>query len=73
MISKIILPAPTTLLQDIDTMPGVVASSRRIMVNAMINSAEKGSGVKLYGVEPRLNRMSPIFMIKLSKAITSTV
>ena len=43
-----------TLLQDIDTIPGVVASSRRIMVNAMINSAEKGSGVKLYGVEPRI-------------------
>ncbi len=43
-----------SLLHSVDTMPGVVASSRRIIVNAMINSAEKGSGVKLYGVEPRV-------------------
>lgn len=41
-----------TFLHQIDTMSGVVASSRRIIVNAIVNSAEKGSGIQLYGVEP---------------------
>ncbi len=45
-----------SLLDHIDTIRGVVASSRRIIVNAIINSAEKGSGVKLYGVEPGAER-----------------
>ncbi len=31
---------------------GVTAASRRIIVNAMVNSAEKGGGVKLVGIEP---------------------
>ncbi len=41
-----------SLISETDTISDVLAVSRRIIVNAIINSAEKGSGIKLYGIEP---------------------
>lgn len=40
------------MINDIQKLEGVVAASKRIVVNAIINSAEKGSGIKLVGVVP---------------------
>jgi putative ABC transport system permease protein len=31
---------------------GVEAASKRLIVNAIINSAEKGSGIRIFGIEP---------------------
>lgn len=40
------------ILQKTTEVEGVTSASRRIIVNAMVNSAEKGGGVKLVGIEP---------------------
>ncbi len=40
------------MLEEINDIQGVKSSSERIIVNSIINSAEKGTGIKLVGVHP---------------------
>lgn len=40
------------MMNEISKVEGVKSASKRLIVNAIINSAEKGSGVKLVGVVP---------------------
>ena len=40
------------VLDEIQNDSLVLAASRRLILNAMINSAEKGSGIRLFGIEP---------------------
>jgi ABC-type lipoprotein release transport system permease subunit len=39
------------ILDQIQQQEGVQAASERIIINAIINSAEKGGGIKLFGIE----------------------
>jgi ABC-type lipoprotein release transport system permease subunit len=41
-----------TLVSGIDTIKGVKAVTKRILVNAMATSAETGSGVRIIGIDP---------------------
>ena len=41
-----------TLINAISNIPAIASVSRRIIINSMINSAEKGTGVRLVGIEP---------------------
>jgi ABC-type lipoprotein release transport system permease subunit len=40
------------LTQEVSKQAGVGGVSKRLIVNAIINSAEKGGGIRLYGVDP---------------------
>ncbi len=40
------------ILDSIEAVPGVKSASRRLVLNTMISSAEKSTGIKLIGVEP---------------------
>jgi ABC-type lipoprotein release transport system permease subunit len=40
------------LLEEIQNDSLVAFASRRLILNAMVNSAEKGSGIRLFGIEP---------------------
>jgi putative ABC transport system permease protein len=44
------------LLKKIQSDTLVQAASRRLILNAMVNSAEKGSGVRLFGIEPETEK-----------------
>ena len=45
-------PESEEMMHEVSGIEGVTAVSRRIIINSMINSAEKGTGVRLVGIEP---------------------
>jgi len=42
----------SVLMDSINAIPSTLAVSRRIIVSSIISSAEKGSGIRLFGIEP---------------------
>src|SRR5665647_1983168 len=40
------------ILKKVKTVPGVLAASKRVIINCMIASAETGTGVKITGIDP---------------------
>jgi len=49
---KFFLERSDSMATTLDSLPGVKAVSRRILVNAMISSAETGSGIKVFAIDP---------------------
>jgi putative ABC transport system permease protein len=45
-----------SIVNDVMKTPGVVASSKRIIINSMVASAETGTGVKIIGIDPENER-----------------
>jgi ABC-type lipoprotein release transport system permease subunit len=59
---KYLINLTDTLITGLDSIPGVKAVTRRILVNAMISSAEMGSGVRIVGIDPaREKRVTNIY------------
>ncbi|MDP4271258.1 MAG: FtsX-like permease family protein [Bacteroidota bacterium] len=50
--TKLYMPDASRMVSDIKRLPRVKASSKRWVLNAMISSAETGTGVKLVGIDP---------------------
>ena len=46
-------PDSKDILEKVSGTEGVQSASRRIIVNSIVNSAEKGGGVKLVGIDPQ--------------------
>ncbi len=60
---KYIIQGADSIASVIARMPEVKAVTQRVLVSAMISSAETGSGVKVYGIEPgKEKRVTNLFL-----------
>jgi putative ABC transport system permease protein len=59
---KFFIPDAAEAVRRIDTIRGIKAVTRRLLVNGMITSAETGTGVKVFGIDPaQESRVTNIF------------
>lgn len=62
---RLYMPDASRMVSDIKKLPQVKASSKRLVLNAMISSAETGTGVKLVGIDPADEKQVTILHKKL--------
>jgi putative ABC transport system permease protein len=56
-----------SILKKVKTVPGVLAASKRIVINCMIASAETGTGVKITGIDPEDEKKVTLISTKILK------
>lgn len=59
------IPKSEEILRNLNEIPDIAATSSRLIVNSIINSAEKGAGIKLTGIHPDQERQVSNLSTKL--------